>query len=136
LVFGCLLPISVRSFIRRPLDSDGHAAGHLTALGTKCESVRARTILHERNLRFHSFYPAELASESSENENPAEWRALLNSGLAGILAGLLSGLLRLLPRVLAGLLSLLTRLAVLTTALLQLAFVVLIHFRSPKVAEI
>jgi hypothetical protein len=64
---------------------------------------------------------------------------LSNSGLAGVLAGLLGRLLRLLlPRVLAGLLTLLAWLVVfvLTAALLRLAFVVLIHLKSPKVVEI
>jgi hypothetical protein len=51
------------------------------------------------------------------------------------LTGLLSRLLRLLlPRFLAGLLTLLIRL-VLAVTLLRLAFVVLIHNKSPKVAE-
>jgi len=60
---------------------------------------------------------------------------LSNSGLARALTGLLSRLLRLLlPRFLAGLLTLLIRL-VLAVTLLRLAFVVLIHNKSPKVAE-
>jgi hypothetical protein len=84
--------------------------------------------------------------------HPSSWRAWLqrglktrtppiggvlsNSGLTRALAGLLSRLLRLLlPRILAGLLTLLIRLALAAT-LLRLAFVVLTHSNSPKVAEI
>jgi hypothetical protein len=56
------------------------------------------------------------------------------SALIFALAGLLSGLLRLLPRILAGLLALLPRLVALPT-LLRLAFVVLIHVKSPKLSK-
>jgi hypothetical protein len=63
---------------------------------------------------------------------PPNGGVLSNSALARVLARLLGRLLRLLYWFLAGLLTLLAWLVVLV-ALLRLAFVVLIHNRSPRI---
>jgi hypothetical protein len=78
--------------------------------------------------------PGEIHFRSDlKTRTPPSGGVLSNSGLARVLAGLLSRLLRLLlPWFLAGLLTLLAWRVVLT-ALLRLAFVVLIHSHSPKV---
>ncbi|MGC1356033.1 MAG: hypothetical protein WA851_09635 [Xanthobacteraceae bacterium] len=72
-------------------------------------------------------------SERSETKKPADGGVLSDLRLARVLAGLLGRLLRLLllSRVLRRLLlTLLAWLVALTTALLRLAFVVLIHIHS------
>jgi hypothetical protein len=72
-----------------------------------------------------------------KTRTPPTGGVLSNSGLACALTRLLGWLLcLLLPRILGRLLTLLIRLA-LTTTLLRLAFVVLIHNNnSPKVVEV
>jgi hypothetical protein len=110
-------------------------------MGCSGEPVRARTVLEHCDLRRHQRGPIPLVWKDSrqnglKNENPAIWRGSLefSSCWRRGLAWLLGRLLRLLPPLLGGLLTLLAGLVGLI-ALLRLAFIVLIHFISPRLLK-
>jgi hypothetical protein len=108
----------------------------LSALRSKCDSVRTWTIFDERDLYRPCvrLRPCRLCA-IRKRETPPNGGALSNSALVRVLAGLLTGLLRLLlPRLLGRLLTLLLVRLIRLTALLRLALVVLFHEILQKIA--